>query len=75
MVKCHEVLPSICRVFKTVLPVVQTRLQKGVLPDLTDAIIHSLAFDELLNRDAPDSGFCYPAGYRIGRVVKNYPAG
>ena len=29
----------------------------------------------VLTRDAPDSGFRYPAGYRIGRIVKNYPAG
>ena len=26
-------------------------------------------------RDAPDSGFYYLAGYRINRIVKNYPAG
>ena len=26
-------------------------------------------------RDAPDSGFYYPAGYRISRIVKKYPAG
>ena len=29
----------------------------------------------IIGRDAPDSGFRYPAGYRIGRIVKNYPAG
>ena len=26
-------------------------------------------------RNAPDSGFRYPAGYRIGQIVKNYLAG
>ena len=25
----------------------------------------------VLTRGAPDSGFHYPAGYRIGRIVKN----
>ena len=32
----------------------------------------------LIFRDAPDSGFHYPpdpVGYRIGRIVTNYPAG
>ena len=29
----------------------------------------------LETRDAPDSGLYYPAGYRISRIVKNYPAG
>ena len=29
----------------------------------------------VLGRDAPDSRFRYPAGYRIGRIAKNYPAG
>ena len=33
------------------------------------------AFTAVLTRDAPDSGFRYPAGYRIGRIVKKYPAG
>ena len=31
MAKRQEVVPSICRVFKTVLPIGQIRLQKGVL--------------------------------------------
>ena len=26
-------------------------------------------------RDAPECGFYYPVGYRISRIVKNYPAG
>ena len=30
---------------------------------------------EVKCRGAPDSGFRYPAGYRIGRIVPSYPAG
>ena len=31
--------------------------------------------DYVYIRDAPDSGFYYLAGYRMSRIVKNYPAG
>ena len=35
MAKRQEVVPSICRVFKTVLPIGQIRLQKGVVMKLS----------------------------------------
>lgn len=37
MAKRQEVVPSICRVFKTVLPIDQMRLQKGVLSAFYEA--------------------------------------
>ena len=49
---------------------------------LTRALLGLWIFHRLLGggggvwtRGAPDSGFRYPAGYRIGRIVPSYPAG
>ena len=39
------------------------------------ALRKSFFLNNVVLRDAPDNGFRYPAGFRIGRIVKNSPAG
>ena len=50
------------------------RVPAEVLKELPMEMKQQL-LQEIKTRGAPDSGFRYPAGYRIGRIVPSYPAG